>query len=76
VEGFSLWLSNTKLPRSKKLLLPAVKLAGVHAVLIAQIGDGLFVHQMGFEDGDLFFGRKAAPAGFVLLLGHISSVLD
>ena len=55
----------------EKLLLPAVKLAGLDAVLIAQVGDGLFVHQMGFEDGYLFVGRKAAPAGFVLFVGHI-----
>ena len=39
----------------ENLLLPAVHLAGLDAVLVAQVGDGLFVHQVGFEDGNLLF---------------------
>src|SRR5208337_3205472 len=55
----------------EKLLLPAIKLAGLDAVLVAQVGDGLFVHQVGFEDGDLLFGRQTAPLGLVLTVGHV-----
>jgi hypothetical protein len=44
-------------------------------VLVAQVGDGLFVHQMGFEDGYLFVGRKTAPA-VSFSLSVIFSVLD
>jgi hypothetical protein len=55
----------------EKLLLPAVKLAGLNTVLVAQVGDGLFVHQVGFEDGYLLIGRQTAPLRFVLMIGHI-----
>jgi hypothetical protein len=55
----------------EELLLPAIKLAGLDAVLVAQVGDGLFVHQVGFEDGDLLFGRQTAPLGLVLTVGHV-----
>ena len=40
-----------------KLVLPAVKLAGLDAVLVAWIADWLFVHPVAFEDGYHFFGR-------------------
>ena len=55
----------------EKLLLPAVELAGLDAALVAQVGDGLFVHQMGFEDGDFLIRRKTAPLRFVLIIGHV-----
>ena len=55
----------------EKLLLPAVKLAGLDAVLVAQVGDGLLVHQVGFEDGYLLIGRQTAPLRFVLFIGHV-----
>jgi hypothetical protein len=67
---FTAALENEATPLEKLLLL-AVKLAGLNAVLIAQVGDGLLVHQVGFEDGDLLIGRQTAPLRFVLMIGHI-----
>jgi hypothetical protein len=67
---FTAALKNEATPL-EKLLLPAVKLAGLDAVLVAQVGDGLFVHQVGFEDGNLLIGRQTAPLRFVLLIGHV-----
>src|SRR5206468_12128946 len=52
----------------EKLLLPAIELARLDAVLVAQIGDRLFVHQVSFEDGDFLFRRQVAPP-LVILFG-------
>jgi hypothetical protein len=41
----------------EKFLLPAVKLAGLNPVLITEIGDRFFLHQVGFKDGDFLFRR-------------------
>ena len=67
---FTAALENEAAP-FEKLLLPTVELAGLDAVLVAQIGDGLFVHQVGFEDGYLLIGRQTAPLRFVLIIGHV-----
>ena len=47
----------------EELLLPGVELRGLDAVQIADVGDGLVLKEVKFQNRDLFFGRKSPPRG-------------
>ena len=62
----------------EELLLPGVELRGLDAVQIADVGDGLVLKEVKFQNRDLFFGRKSPPRalGYGLASARITILFE